>query len=74
MVLKNHAELELYSDEKGFMISEKVSFYYYGIFDIWMNMMVVAYLQNVKIVLFSTVKCQNIHMYIFSKMQFFLAK
>ena len=28
MVLKKHTELELYSDEKGFVISEKVSFYY----------------------------------------------
>ena len=48
MVLKNHAELELYSDEKGFMISEKVSFYYYGILDVWINMMVVAYLTECK--------------------------
>ena len=28
MVLKKHTELELYSDEKGFVISEKVSSYY----------------------------------------------
>ena len=43
IVLKNHAELELYSDEKGFMISEKVSLLLYNIFNQLFNKLIVFF-------------------------------